>query len=102
MERLEEGNYQLPDWSIEARCSGKGWEQRQKPCYGKFKLVDGDIVKRTCWGEVYYGFICPDCHCFTQIDEKEIPKEVKDFCLQVAARGSDAYEKLTKEEKKLS
>jgi len=59
-------------------------------------------VKRTYWGEVYYGFICPKCHCFTQIDEKEIPKEVKDFCLQVAARGSDAYEKLTKEEKKLS
>lgn len=102
MERLEEGNYKLPDWSLEARCSGKGWQQNQKPCYGKFKLVDGDIVKRKSWGEMYYGFICPDCHCFTELNEKQIPNEVKNYCPQVAARGSDEYEKLSEEEKKLS
>lgn len=102
MERLEEGNYQLPDWSLDVRCSGKSWGQKQRPCYGKFRLVDGDIVKRACMGEMCYGFICPDCHCFTEIDEKQIPEEVRDYCLQVAAKGSDYYEKLTEEEKKLS
>jgi len=102
MERLEEGNYKLPDWSLDVRCNGYGWGQKQKPCYGKFRLIDGDILKRKTQEDTYYGFICPDCHCFTEIAEKQIPKEVKDYCLQVAARGSDAYEGLSKEEKKLS
>ncbi len=103
MELIEKGNYKLPDWSMEARCTGKGWEQKQKPCYSKWKLEDGDIVKRkNSDGEVYYGFICPDCHCFTQLEEKELPTNVKEYCLQVAAKGSNHYVTLTEEEKKLS
>lgn len=102
MERLEKGNYKLPDWSLEARCTGECWEQKQKPCYGNFKLVDGDIVKRISRGETCYGFICPDCNCFTEINEKQIPYDVRKWCPQVAAKGSDYYSKLTEEEKKLS
>lgn len=103
MERLEKGNYKLPDWSIEARCTGEGWGQNHKPCYGNFKLVDGDIVKRIFGeGEKCYGFICPDCNCFTEISEKQLPYAVRRWCPQVAAKGSDEYSKLTEEEKKLS
>ncbi len=102
MERLEKGNYKLPNWSMEARCTGNGWGQKKKTCYGKWKLEDGDILKRVTSETTYYGFICPDCHCFTELDSEKIPLEVREYCPQVAARGSDHYEKLTDEEKKLS
>ncbi len=99
---IEKGNYKLPDWSMEARCTGAGCGQKHKPCYSKWKLEDGDIVKRKFGGEICYGFICPDCHCFTILDETELPDNVKAYCLQVAAKGSKEYEELTEKEKILS
>lgn len=105
-EILEEGNYKFPDWSIEARCMGAlDWEKLgkpRKPCYSKLKLEDGDIVRRIGSGETYYGFICPKCKCFTELPEEEIPENVKEYALQVAAPGSDNWEKLSDEEKELS
>lgn len=98
----EEGNYKLPAWSLDVRCTGKGWEQKHKPCYGMMTLEDGDVLKRISCEEVYYGCICPECKCFTEIPEKLIPREVKKYAPQVAAPGSDQYKDLTKEEKELS
>lgn len=102
MELIEKGNYKLPYWSMEARCTGGGCGQKHKPCYSKWKLEDGDIVKRELLGVICYGFICPDCHCFTVLDDIGLPADVKAYCLQVATKGSKEYEKLTEEEKKLS
>lgn len=49
-----------------------------------------------------YGFICPVCNCFTEIDKSMIPENIKQNCLSVAARGSDCWNSLTDEEKKIS
>ncbi len=107
MEFTEEGKFFDPDWLLEIRCSGIGWEQKNKPCYGKAKIRSNQIVKRYSGSydgdtNVNYGFICSRCHCFTVINEKEIPEELKQFCLTVAAKGSDGYSDLNKEEKELS
>lgn len=102
MEMLEEGNYKMPDWSMEARCNAEGWRQKNKPCYSKFRLEDGDIVKRYARETMWYGFICPKCKCFTEIPEEKIPDNIKEYALQVASPGSDAWSKLSDEEKELS
>lgn len=105
----KKGNYVDPNWILEdVTCTGKGWDQNDKrPCYSIWDLDSGDIVKReylTAFDETAfsYGFICPECHCFTEINEKLIPEEVKRYCMQVAARNSNAYETLSDAEKKLS
>ena len=108
MKVLKKGNYKLQDWSLEVECTGKGWHNDNRPCHSILKLEDGDIVKRKYQGygescpSTYYGFICNECHCFTEIDESLIPDEIKRYCPQVAGKGSDYYSELTDEEKKLS
>lgn len=100
----KEGNYKLEDWKLTGmECIGREWAQKQRPCHSVYTLEDGDIVKRKSYDEFCYGFICPKCHCFTEVAGKLIPDEIKDFCPQVAAPGSDEYMKnLTDEEKELS
>ena len=108
MKVLKKGKYKVRNWSLQVECTGESWNQKgKKPCHSILKLEDGDIVKRegSCTFEgdfIAYGFICPECKCFTEIDETKIPKEIKKYCPQVAAKGSDAYEKLTAKEKALS
>lgn len=104
MQVKEEGNYKMPDWKLEVRCTGESdWEPKQKPCYDLLILEDGDIVKREGYtNEFYYGCICPKCKCFTEIYEKLIPKNVKRFAPKVASKNSDAWFELSDEEKKLS
>lgn len=105
----KKGNYADPNWSLEdVMCTGKGWNQNgKKPCYSVWDLDSGDIVKREYPDDfnsiaISYGFICPECHCFTQIDERLIPRSIKLQCMRVAAKGSDAYNRLSDAEKKAS
>lgn len=103
MEMTKEGNYKLEDWSLkDVECTGEGWGKKHRPCHSHFTLYDGDILKREACDVMYYGFICDKCHIFTELDENLIPDEIKEFCPQVAAPGSDAYSKLSDEEKELS
>ncbi len=102
MKVLEKENYKVRDWKLKVECTGNLWHNKNKPCHSILELEDGDIVKREGLGEFSYGFICCECHCFTEIAPKLIPDEIKNYCLQVAAKGSDAYSKLSEEEKKLS
>lgn len=105
---LERGNYKLNDWFLDVECTGKHWIQKHRPCHSKIRLEDGDIVKRVSrdlWSgarTLSYGFICEECHCFTEIEGKDIPKEIKDWCEQVASKGSDEYDDLTQKGKELS
>lgn len=106
----KKGNYVDPNWILEdVTCTGKGWDQNgKKPCYSIWDLDSGVILSReyTRYGEdyptKYYGFFCPECHCFTELNEKLIPHDVKKNCKMVAMPGSDAYNRLSEEEKRLS
>ena len=70
-------------FKIKATCDGNGWDQGQRrPCYSLWEVDENDIQTRlhTDYGgttDTYYGFTCPDCGCFTELDEKEIPPNVK-------------------------
>lgn len=106
---LEEGNYKFPHWSLEMWCMGTtrwiGQKRPPRPCYSKIKIEDGDVVKRIADEETYYGFICPKCKRFTEIEKKianKIPQNVKEYAFQVASPESVYFDKLSDEEKKLS
>lgn len=81
MKLLEEGNYKS-DWTMNATCTGKGWDQKNPPCFSKYLIESNDILKRryTDMGgdsETFYGFVCPKCHCFTEI--AIVPYDVQTF-----------------------
>lgn len=108
MRVLKKGNYVDPNWSMEVTCTGKGWLNVSNPCYSILELNSRDIVSRkyTSYGDdsptTYYGFICPVCHCFTEVDEKLLPLEIKKNCMHIASKGSVEYTRLSVEEQKLS
>lgn len=70
-------------WKIEVTCDGNGWNQNGKsPCYSLFEVECFDIRKRihtdiSGCSDTYYGFVCPDCGCFTEISSKKIPFDVR-------------------------
>lgn len=38
MKVLEKENYKIKDWKLEVECTGKDWEQKQKPCHSLLEL----------------------------------------------------------------
>lgn len=107
MEIIKKGDYKEPNWSLEVMCTANGWSNHNKPCYSTLKLNSKDIYRRSYhrYGEGKkhsYGFICPVCHCFTEIDKKKIPENIKQNCLNVAKEGSDEWRNLTEAEKEIS
>ena len=69
-------------WKKEVTCTGAGWQQTGTPCHSLFEIDARDIKRRTHtdYGggtDTYYGFVCPDCGCFTEIPSKDIPSHVK-------------------------
>ena len=107
MKVIKKGNGKL-NWSLEVECTGNGWANKNKPCHSSLNVEDGDIVKRSYrrYGDesssIAYGFICPICSVFTEVEGKILPKEIMEYCKRVAAKGSDGYNELYDEEKLLS
>lgn len=71
-------------FKMEVTCSGKGWHQDGKPCYRLWEINAYDVKSRKhtdISGEtdIYYGFVCPTCGCFTELNSKDIPMEVKNI-----------------------
>ena len=70
-------------FKIKATCSGSGWDQGSRvPCYSLWEVSAADIQKRTYtdYGgstDAYYGFTCPECGCFTELDKNEIPATIR-------------------------
>lgn len=103
---------ELKAWSLEVECTGIGYANKHQPCHLPVKLEAGDIVKldrkepigyggyNKYW--LSYGFICYNCHCFTEIPRHRIPSEIREHCLRVARKGSEEYPYLSEREKELS
>lgn len=83
MRKIANGNDNPNKWTMQATCTGAGWSQKGRgPCYSLFELDGRDIYKRshTDYGgctDTYYGFICPDCGCFTEIPKEKLPSGVR-------------------------
>lgn len=71
-------------WKTKEVCTGKGWQQDgdKKPCGEAFELTELDIQFRVHnfmgrGNDTYYGFTCPECGCFTELNESDIPSYVR-------------------------
>lgn len=66
-------------WKIEETCTGKNWIQKKGsyPCFHLIEVMACDIRSITYNGDTYYGFDCPLCCCFTELNKDEIPDYVK-------------------------
>ena len=70
------------DWELEVDCTGGEWRDDKVPCGSTSSINATDLVRRK-WCKypddngVDYGFICPKCGCFTNIDEKNLTKDLK-------------------------
>lgn len=70
-------------WTKEVKCTGKGWSQDAYPCGAILELDEADIIKRVHarYGQepgTDYGFICPQCGCFTEMEPSDIPHYIRD------------------------
>lgn len=73
------------DWKLEVECTGKNWNQDNKiPCGSWLEINANDLIKREWskypdYGGIDYGFICPVCQCFTEIDQQNISDNLKNM-----------------------
>lgn len=83
MRKLADAKENPHIFRTEQTCTGKGWNQNGKvPCYSLWEISAADIMKRTSSDysgdtETSYGFVCPDCGCFTEIAANKLPWHVK-------------------------
>lgn len=67
--------YAGDNWSMKVDCSGYGWHQENAPCTSNLEIDANDLLKRE-WSKypdesgIAYGFVCPLCNCFTEIQLK--------------------------------
>jgi len=73
------------DWMLEVNCTGKNWNQGDKvPCGSTLEINADDLIKRAWFkypddGGINYGFVCPICGCFTEIDDKHLNEHLKNM-----------------------
>lgn len=72
-------------WHDKFTCTGAGWDQDGKiPCGCLLDVQATDIQYRnhtdiSGFTDTYYGFVCCECGCFTEIPIKKIPIQVEKF-----------------------
>lgn len=107
MQKLREIFSKSHNWSTEARCSGNGWDNLYfTPCNTKILLHCYDIVGRLDFDEsknviIRYGFTCPICKCFTEIDAHSIPAKVLKKAPRIANPGTRPFDLLTPKQQKV-
>ena len=81
------------DWELEVSCTGKGWNQCDKvPCGSKLGIDVNDLVKREWFkypddSGAAYGFVCPVCDCYTEIENGILTEHLKNM-----AKDFDEYD----------
>ena len=78
MRLIAEANNNPELFSIQVSCTGHGWDQGVRtPCGRLWEITATDILKREhkdyagC-SDSYYGFVCPKCGCFTEIESSKL------------------------------
>lgn len=82
MKLLEKGNYEPRAWKMEVECTGQGFKNNQHACHSILEVNVSDIVVRKSdlvgvGATTMYGFVCPECHCFTRVSDKYVPDELR-------------------------
>ena len=87
-------------WTINITC--QGYYSSDYPCFSELIVSKEDIVQLSNGLSNIYGFICPICNQFTQINSDLLPYSVKDNSIKIAEKDSTYYDFLSAEEKKIS
>lgn len=70
------------NWSLKVTCNGEKWTQKQAPCGSDLEIDIKDLYFRK-WFKypntegISYGYICPVCGCFSEINESLLSKHMK-------------------------
>lgn len=81
-------------WRKRVTCTGEGWGQEGKiPCRRLIEIDERDVQYRVHTDnsgvtDRYYGFTCPECKCFTELNESSIPNRVKRSATQYTTKPS--------------
>jgi len=73
------------NWTLEIKCTGGNWRQDKKvPCGSLLEINANDLIKRAWFkypddGGTDYGFICPICGCFSEINKNLLTEHLKNM-----------------------
>lgn len=73
----------LENWRLEVECTGYGWNQGDKVPCGSILEIDADDLMKRKWytypdsSGMNYGFVCPVCECFTEVNEDNLNGHLK-------------------------
>lgn len=89
------------EWALEVECTGNGWNNSPLyPCHTRMFLMSNNVVARVETNhdgfiELRYGFTCPICKCFSEVDCHKIPQTVLKHAPRLAYPGSAEYNLLS-------
>ena len=75
-------------WKMEVQCTG--YVCSDYPCFSELIVEKEDIVLLHEFHSAY-GFICPICHQFTEIDRNLLPYSVKANAIRIAEKYGSYY-----------
>lgn len=84
---LKTAKQMMLGWKVPITCTGHithtNMNTFNSGCYYLIEINARDIIKvlhnqGECEPEYSYGFICPNCKFFTEIDEKDIPYFIRE------------------------
>ena len=76
-------------WSMKVTCTG--YQCSDYPCFSELIVKKEDIVfLRNFYNP--YGFICPNCHQFTEIDKNLLPYSVQANAIRIAEKYGTFYD----------
>lgn len=77
----------IDEWKSHIICTGQSFHinvsRSNSECCYLIEIMATDVIKilhsqGECGPKYYYGFICPNCKAFNEIDEKDIPYFIKE------------------------
>lgn len=82
MKVLVESKNNQKIWKGKFTCTGRGWVQTGIPCRSILE-VDATDLRTRLYTDLYqettkyYGFVCPICGCYTEINARKLPEIAK-------------------------
>jgi len=91
-------------WEINIDCTGAGNDNSQigrMPCGRTITVKAEDIIitYRKFWdGEKldYFSIKCPHCGSITDIDERKLPQQVKDYAYEKEKNQTNKWKEMTR------
>ena len=87
-------------WNMKVTC--QGYYSSDYPCFSELIVSKEDIVRLVNGMKDIYGFICPVCNQFTQINRDSLPYSVKANSIGIAEKDSEFYDFLSAKGQKMS